>query len=309
MKNNIPIFFSIDDNYLDYFLVSLESLKDNANKLNHYDVYILYTSLSTKSKKIIKKTQDKNFEIKFVDMNERITNLESSLCTRDYYTKTTYFRLFISDMFDNIDKALYLDSDICVLSDITELYNIDLGSNIVGAALDQSVQMIPEFQTYVDKCLGLDYTKYFNAGILLMNFKKMREIHFSTKVIDLLNTYEFKVAQDQDILNILTYLDVKYFDTSWNQMPIGKRNMKPNLVHFNLIYKPWKIDQVMYEEYFFRYAIKSGRIKEILEKKGELIFDETRRFEAVLEGLKSMCVEEANNKNNYCSIAYGCKRY
>ena len=192
MKNNIPIFFSIDDNYLNYFLVTVESLKDHANKENHYSLYVLYTNLSQKSRRLIKRYQDKNFEINFVDMSDSIKSLEGSLCTRDYYTKTTYFRLFICDMFEDIDKALYLDSDICVLNDISKLYNTEIGDNILAAAPDQSVQLIDEFKTYVSKCLGLDYTTYFNAGILVMNFKKMREIDFSKNVVNLIKTYEFK---------------------------------------------------------------------------------------------------------------------
>ena len=304
MKNNIPIFFSIDDNYLNYFLVTLESLKENADKNNHYSLYILYTSLSSKTKKIIKKYQDKNYEISFVDMSETIDKISDSLCTRDYYTKTTYFRLFISDMFKDIDKALYLDSDICVLNDISKLYNTDLGDNIVGAVCDQSVQLIDEFKTYVTKCLGLDYKKYFNAGILVMNFKKMREISFSDKVVDLLSTYEFKVAQDQDILNVICANKTKLINTSWNQMPLGKKNDNPNIIHYNLIYKPWKMNDVMYEEYFWKYALKSGRVSHILEEKGEMFFDDISRFENIMNGLKSMCVEEAYKKTNYYSLVF-----
>ena len=304
MKNNIPIFFSIDDNYLNYFLVTIESLKEHANKENHYSFYVLYTNLSQKSRRLIKRYQDKNLEISFVDMSESIKSLEGALCVRDYYTKTTYYRLFICDMFKDIDKALYLDSDICVLNDISKLYETELDNHILAAAPDQSVQLIKEFKTYVNRCLGLDHTTYFNAGILVMNFKKMRELNFSKKVIDLIDAYEFKVAQDQDILNVLCAGDIKMISTSWNQMPLGNKNNNPNIIHYNLIYKPWKMNDVMYEEFFWKYAIKSGRINQILEQKEELFFDDMSRFESIMEGLKSMCMEEALSTRNYYNLVY-----
>ena len=304
MKTNIPIFFSIDDNYINYFLVTLSSLKEHANKNYNYTLYILYTSLSLKSKRMAKAYEDKNFKVSFVDMNKTINEISNVLCTRDYYTKTTYFRLFISDMFSNIDKALYLDSDICVLGDVSKLYETELLDNIVGAVPDQSVQLIDEFKTYVNKCLGLNYSTYFNAGILVMNFKKMREIGFSKQVIDLLNTYEFKVAQDQDILNILCAGKTKIISSNWNQMPIGEKKNNANIIHFNLIYKPWKMNDVMYEEIFWKYAIKSGRVSQILKEKGDLIFDDISKFENIMNGLKTMCMEEAFKKDNYRNIAF-----
>ena len=137
-----------------------------------------------------------------------------------------------------------------------------------------------------------------------MNFKKMREIEFSKQVVDLLSTYEFKVAQDQDILNVICANKTKLVDISWNQMPIGKINNSPNIVHYNLIYKPWKMNDVMYEEYFWKYAIKSKTAINILKDKDELFFEDISRFESIMNSLKMMCVEEAYKKENYRNLVF-----
>ena len=125
-KQTISLFFALDDNYCPYLSVALDSIMKNANKDYNYDAYVLATYLSQENKEILKARALDNFNIEFVDMNEKLEKIASMLHTRDYYSKTTYYRLFIPNMFPNLDKALYLDADIIVPGDISELYNIDL---------------------------------------------------------------------------------------------------------------------------------------------------------------------------------------
>ena len=72
-----------------------------------------------------------------------------------------------------------------------------------------------------------------------MNLKKMREWDFEGKFIDLLCKYSFRVAQDQDYLNVLTNGMVKYVDNSWNVQPVPNnicKFNKINLIHYNMLY-------------------------------------------------------------------------
>ena len=43
------------------------------------------------------------------------------LVLRDYYSSATYFRFFISELFPEYDKALYLDCDIVLTADVADL--------------------------------------------------------------------------------------------------------------------------------------------------------------------------------------------
>ena len=45
-KNVIPIFFAIDDGYIPFLAVSLQSLIENSKKENFYLIKILYTNIS-----------------------------------------------------------------------------------------------------------------------------------------------------------------------------------------------------------------------------------------------------------------------
>ena len=258
----IPIFFTVDNNYIPFLAVTLQSLVDNASSKNLYKIIILYSSnINEDNKKKIYKYKSKNIDIEFVDLKQALKKINDKLYTRDYYSKSTYYRLLIPELYPQYDKAIYLDSDIVLLSDIADFYNIDIGDNLIGATTDEAVQSVKAFQEYVEKVVGINSSRnYFNAGVLLMNLKELREYKFQEKFLYLLETIKFSVAQDQDYLNRICKGRVKLIDGSWDKMPIGGKILKEedlNLIHYNLISKPWLFDGIAYEEYFWKYASKT----------------------------------------------------
>ncbi len=254
----IPIFFAVDDVYIPFLAVALQSLIDNASDKNYYSIKILYTNISEENQAKINKYQRENVDIEFVDLNYYINKVKDKLYTRDYYSATTYFRLFIPDLYPQYDKVLYLDSDIVVLSDIADLYNIDMEDNLVAAAPDDVIQTIKVFQEYAELVVGVtDYKRYFNAGILLMNLDELRKFKFQDKFLYLLSKVKFSVAQDQDYLNRLCKGRVKLLENTWDRMPIGGDVVKRedlHLIHYNLAFKPWHFEDILYKEYFWKYA-------------------------------------------------------
>ena len=301
MENNlevIPIFFAVDDGYVPFLAVALQSLIENSSKNYYYSIKILYTNINEENKKKINKYKKENVNIEFVDLNYYIEKVKDKLYTRDYYTKTTYFRLFIPDLYPQYDKVLYLDSDIVVLGDIAELYNTNIKGNLVAAVPDDSVQTIPEFAEYVEKVVGVaSYKNYFNAGILLMNLDEFRKIDFQGKFLYLLETVKFSVAQDQDYLNRLCKGRTVLVDRAWDRMPIkveGVEDKKLKLIHYNLAYKPWHFDNILYQEYFWKYAEKTEFIKEIKEIKNSYTEEERFRDMEQFKNLKALCMKEAD---------------
>lgn len=267
----IPIFFAVDDGYIPFLAVSIQSLIDNSSIENNYVIKILYTNISEENRKKISKYERENVSIEFVDLNYYIEKVKNKLYTRDYYSKTTYFRLFIPNLYPQYDKALYLDSDIVILSDIADLYNEEMGDNLVAGVPDDVIQTIEVFQEYVEKVVGVaDYHNYFNAGILLMNLDELRKFNFQDKFLYSLDKIKFSVAQDQDYLNRLCKGRVKIVDYGWNRMPIATekcddKNIK--LIHYNLAYKPWHFEDILYKEYFWKYAQKTEFFEDIMRIK------------------------------------------
>lgn len=255
----IPIFYAVDNGYIPFLGVSIQSLIDNSSEKNKYTIKILYTNVSKENMERIKKLEKENISIEFIDLNSQLENIKDKLYTRNYFSNTTYFRLFIPELYPQYDKAIYLDSDTAILTDIANLYNEDIANNLVAGIPDGAVQTIPVFQEYVEKVIGVvDYNNYFNAGILVMNLEELRKYKFQEKFLYLLGKIKFEVAQDQDYLNRLCKGRVKLLDFSWNTMPVmGKSDRDIKIVHYNLGFKPWFFDNVLYQEYFWKYAEKT----------------------------------------------------
>lgn len=316
MENNlevIPIFFAVDDGYIPFLAVALESLIDNASKEYYYSIKILYTNINEENKRKINKYKCENVNIEFVDLNYYIEKVKDKLYTRDYYTKTTYFRLFIPNLYPQYNKAIYLDSDIVVLGDISELYNQEIENNLVAAAPDDVIQSTKVFQEYAEKVVGVaDYRNYFNAGILLMNLDEFRKFKFQEKFLYLLETIKFTVAQDQDYLNRLSKGKVKIIDKSWDKMPIANDNFDENnlkIIHYNLAYKPWHYDNIKYKEYFWKYAKETEYYDDICKIKDEYTeeerFNDMQQYKALKElaQKESDCVgDDRNYRRNIIMI-------
>lgn len=270
-KQVIPIFFTVDNEYIPFLAVAIQSLIKNSTDSNYYLIKILYTNIAEENKEKICKYERDNVSIEFVDLNYYIDKIKDKLYTRDYYSKTTYFRLFIPDLYPQYNKVLYLDTDIVILSDIADLYNMDMGDNLVAAVPDDVIQTIEVFQEYVEKVVGVaDYHNYFNAGILVMNLDELRKFKFQEKFLYLLSTVKFSVAQDQDYLNRLCKGRVKLLENTWDRMPIAGDTVereKIHLIHYNLAFKPWHFEDILYKEYFWKYAQETEFFDKILEIK------------------------------------------
>ena len=261
----IPIFFTIDDGYAPYLHVALISLIKNASKDRRYKIIVEYQELNEENRNNLAKLVEDypNFEMEFKFMKQSLDMITDRIENRlrsDYFTMTIYFRIFIPDMYPEYDKAIYIDSDIIVPGDISELYDTDMHDNLIGVVTDGSVNDVPELQRYMTESLGLKLGDYFNSGMLLMNMKELRNVHLAEHFLYLLNKYHFDcVAPDQDYLNSMCYGKIEYLDSCWDAMP--NRNKpeieNPKIIHYNLFDKPWCYDDIQYQDYFWEYAKQS----------------------------------------------------
>ena len=292
----IPIFFAVDDTYIPFLAVSLQSLISNSSKENKYLIKILYINVSEENMLKIKKFEKENIKIEFININNQLEKVQEKLYTRNYFSKTTYFRLFIPELYPQYDKVLYIDSDTIILEDIAELYNEEIGNNLVAGIPDGAVQTIEIFQEYVEKVVGVvDYNNYFNAGILLMNLKELRKYKFQEKFLYLLEKVKFEVAQDQDYLNRLCKGRVKLLDDSWNKMPImGISDKKVKIIHYNLGFKPWHFDNIPYQEYFWKYAKETEFYEKIKEFRKNYTEEDKERDDASSAKLMELAKKESD---------------
>ncbi len=304
----IPIFFAADDNYAPFLSVAIISLLDKSDKNKFYKIHILNDNMSLENIKKIKGLQTSNSEIIFNSINNNLECINDRLDNRlrpDIFTLTIYFRLFIPEMFKEYDKAIYIDSDVVLNSDISELYDIDLENNYIGACRDKSIIGIKEFENYFTKGVGIDYRDYINSGVLLLNMKELRNKKLSDKFLYLLNKYHFEnVDPDQAYINFLCNGKIKYLDNAWDAMPNLEKNKleNPKLIHYNLFFKPWHYDNITYEEYFWEYAKKSIYYEEIVKIKNNYSASDKEKDQEYLNNMLKRASIIAESSNNFRTV-------
>ena len=274
-KQIIPIFFSSDDNYIPFLSVAINSLISNASKEYNYEIIILNSGLSSDNMEKISKYDKENIKIKFEDVRPKIKDIvkDLELRLRDYYYISIFYRLFIPSLFKEYKKVIYLDADIVLVDDISKLYNEEIDEFLVAGVPDEVVNNNVYFREYSVKSLDLEPGNYFNSGVLLMNLEKFREEKIEEKFLHILSKYNFDViAPDQDYLNFLCKGKVKYINRGWDRMPNPDETFNDNdlhLIHFNMFQKPWNYDNVLYEEYFWKYANDTEFYNEISLMRGK----------------------------------------
>ena len=301
-RKNIPIFFACDDNFVKFTIVSLFSIKENASKENHYTVYVLHTGITSAMMEKLYELQDENFTVIFRDVTDYLYSISDKLPIRDYYSKTTYYRVFIAEMYPEYDKAIYIDSDTVVQGDISELYDTDIDDCYVGACHEQVMVQVDEFGTYVERVIGIDRNNFFNAGLLLINCVEFREHMVLDKFVHYLKQYTFVVTQDEDYLNLICKDRVFWLDQRWNTEVFGEIPYpaeEAKMIHYIMVNKPWHYADCRFGDIFWKYTEKTsvyGEIKQILDSYPE---EKKQRDTLSAENLVKLAVEETLRQDNF----------
>lgn len=302
----VPIFYAVNNNYAPFLALSIKSLLKKSNQNYFYKIHVIDDNISEINKEKIKKLETINSSIIFKPLNQNLDFINDNKQNRlrpDIFTLTIYFRLFIPEMFKEYDKAIYIDCDTILNADISELYNIDLENNYIGACQDKSIIGIKKFEDYFTYGVGIDYKKYINSGVLLLNMKELRNKKINEKFLDLFNKYHFEnVDPDQAYINFLCYGNIKYLDEAWNAMPGINKIDNPKLIHYNLFYKPWHYDNIEYEEYFWAIAQETEYYDEIKKIKDNFSIKDKEKDENNLKDMKIRAYEISKSNNNFKTL-------
>lgn len=125
------------------------------------------------------------------------------------YSIMTMVRCYVSKYLIE-DKIIYVDIDVLFMGDITPLWEIDMGDNLICA--------VPEDQSRARCLMHLtrDYAQpYFNAGIVMLNLRAIRDEGRDDWLMELLNSKQFPYP-DQDVLNIVCKDRVIYLPNKYN---------------------------------------------------------------------------------------------
>lgn len=283
MLKKFPIVFICDDPYFQYTNVVISSIIANRNKNYHYEIFILSEFISPKNKKIgQKQVKDiKNFDLKFITIENFDKN---QFYLNSYMNSSTYYRFYIPEIFKDYERVLYLDSDLIVDFDISELMEIPFDDHLALCCHSFYFKNIiknggnAEYPLhYFQETLKIQNPEnYFNAGVMVLNIPKMNENQIQQKLFNSVNEIPKPKVQDQDLLNYVLHNNggVKIIDQKYNHtqaLKISKRRILLNQLkkilkipyqpwfyihHFTGANKPWA-EKRLDQELFFHYAQNS----------------------------------------------------
>ena len=152
-KEYIPIFFSSDNNYAVPTFIALFSLSKNYKGNHNIKVFILTSGDFHEEYTALFQNLTKDFEfldVSFINMKD---SYSSVVINNTHITTATMYRLLIPSvcMQMGISKCIYLDSDIIVEGDISELFNIDIGDFCIGGVSNiPTILSLDEKKTLVE---------------------------------------------------------------------------------------------------------------------------------------------------------------
>lgn len=293
-KPVIPIVFAANDSYSIYCYIAIYSLIKNAKKDYFYHIYVFETNISNNNCKMLESLSNEKVRVECVDISKYTlnVNLKESL----HLSVETYYRLFIPCILPQYEKILYLDSDMCILSDVAELYECSLDGYAVGAAPDLHCYPL---RKHSEEIGGLDCRKTFNAGVLIIDTLKFEEQKIREKCLALLEQdYQREerklIFADQDALNVVLYENYCVLDKRWNyqsqylwrieeifeesrQEYVSDKD-KAFIMHFAGDRKPWKYPDLPKSDVFWQYAKEIPEFKKLISNITADIREDEERF-------------------------------
>ena len=282
----VPVFLTINSAYAPYAAAAIHSLTQHVNPDRYYKVIILHDGLNLVNRWRLRSLVTRNVALQFKKMTRSLyLKAVVAYCTRrkkgaaDFFSAAVYYyRAFIPLLFPIYKKAVYIDSDVILRGDIGELFDIELGDNVIAAAIDPKVTAITEFRNYVDRALEIPHGEYVNSGVQVMDLRKMRKMHYLSTMIDMMRKYDADLlAPDQDYLNVILHGKILPLDPVWNAEPVKDLPRNIKLVHFNLFNKPWHYKGVPCERIFWAAAKGTGFTGDL--KRQQAGFDEKKQKE------------------------------
>lgn len=298
-KNFVPICFAADNNFMPYTAVTIQSIIECSNKNTNYDINILYTDISEEYiQKTLKLKKDKaNISIRFINISEEIGSFDfytKSVYTGTKYSKEAYYRILIPSLMPDYEKVIYLDGDMVAITDVAELYNIDIGDNMIGATRDYagcSHYFIEgkDRLKYRRDILGIENVEeYFISSTLIFNVAEFNKRYTGAKLMEFCASREWR-QHDQDVLNVICQNSIKIIDSAWSVMEDYGENKflpqalyneflqgieNPKIIHYAGPRKPWRNPNTMFCDYFWKTTYQTPFFDLIFNQTGNIDYRE-----------------------------------
>lgn len=212
VKEEVQVCVVSDNGYVVPTIVMLTSLKVNKRKDSRYVIHCLINQIEEFWMDSFIRLDSDDFSIRLYELSdERYRN--AGIKNFGHIPPFNYVRFDICTIFENLDKILYLDGDIIVNEDLTDLYATPLGTNYFAGVPDYP----GEAERKMNKVMGISH--YYNSGVMLMNLKQMRIDDLSNKFMQAkVNGPDFVWHGDQDVFNFVCKSSIIPLHCRYNAM-------------------------------------------------------------------------------------------
>ena len=249
--------FCYDSNYNKQAEVAMYSILENVSEKININIIHQTDKVKNLIPDIIK--EHRNLSKLIIYEFKRPKNIKFENLANVHVTEATYYRLFISNYLDkSINNLVYVDCDIVCVDDLTlnlknKLLTLNKSQEIIAAVPEY--KNIKEIQLFHNE-LKLKNNDYFNAGVMLIDFKKWNKNNVGSKLLETLISLKGKIQYwDQDVMN--KFFDGHYLklEDSYNKKftnnnelnrkiisDIEDNNSDIFLIHFAGKFKPWHVN-------------------------------------------------------------------
>lgn len=305
-KPVVPVVFAADNNYVPMLTTTIDSMLANASKDYFYDIVVIEDGITGENKEQMAQyfSRYNDVSVRFFGAGALISGYDLTT-SNEHISKETYYRFLIQDILPYYGKVLYLDSDLIIEGDVSELFELNLGDNLLAAAHD--VDYMGNLNMHDGK--RMEYTKevlhmdnpfgYFQAGVLVLNTAEMRKLHSVEEWLEIASNPDY-IYNDQDILNAHCQGRVKYLGYEWNVMhDCGGRvsnvfsfapasafdayntsRSSPKIIHYAGFEKPWIMPECDFAEHYWKYARKTPFYEKLI---AQISKHKTDELHALLE--------------------------
>lgn len=289
----INVAFITDDGFALPTYVAMHSLIRNKSEEVEVDVYVLSVNLSRENIDNLKNLQTDKVSVFVVELDENSSQF--AILKKGFHVSTAAITKFsLPEILADLDKVLYLDGDIIVRSDLSELYNEQIED--FYAAVVPDIKPTLKYKPSILSKLNIEHHRYyFNSGMMLLNLEKMRGDDLTNKLLDYRKN-GINFFMDQDALNVVFEDNVKYLSCRNNLLvtlqgeftlgQIAHEYNEPNewksfsdlvasanVVHFASKEKPWKTLRGEQFQLWYRYYLSSGAAADNLFEVPEVVRD------------------------------------
>ena len=218
VMDKVNVLYCFDSKFWRMATVSIESLLATARDTTQITIYCMVAPKTAGRRKLEKiiKSHKSGAGLVWREISPRENPFQNYEYSR--WSPVIFYRCFAHRFFRDVNKMLYLDSDILVCRDVAELFNTDV-SNCVFAAVRDLAPVNDRYHPqgiFVKKFAEkyLNNGPYYNSGVLLLNLKKMAEYEYLM--------FETKIPlfyPDQDLLNAAFVGKTKTLPLKYNLAP------------------------------------------------------------------------------------------